>query len=93
MKEILKDKKLLCLIGAFLVLYVIMLLIIPENLDDWAWGSKEGIDRLKEGFQGYNGRYVSNIIAMGMTKVPKVLSAAFCAGTTKTNFPCTSFPR
>lgn len=79
MKEILKDKKLLYLLGAFLILYVIMLLIIPENLDDWAWGSKEGMDRLKEGFQGYNGRYVSNIIAMGITKVPKVLSAAFCA--------------
>lgn len=72
--EKLKDKK-LQIIMTFSLLYMIMLIFIPRNLDDWAWGTKTGIERLQHGFQGYNGRYLSNIITLIFTRMPAIVFA------------------
>lgn len=34
---------------------------IPFELDDWAWGSNLGLERLAEGFANENGRYAGNL--------------------------------
>lgn len=36
--------------------------------DDWAWGSSIGIDRLKNAFDGYNGRYLGNLLIILITR-------------------------
>lgn len=40
----------------------------PYTWDDWAWGSSAGMQRLESGFRNYNGRYVSNLLVMAMTR-------------------------
>lgn len=52
-----------------------MLLFIPKNLDDWTWGSNIGIERLKDHFVGYNGRYIGNLIVIILTRFPVVATA------------------
>ena len=47
------------LIGVF---FFIMSILIPLTGDDWTWKSERGIERLKSGFSGYNGRYISNLL-------------------------------
>lgn len=47
------------LIGVF---FFIMSILIPLTGDDWTWKSERGIQRLKSGFSGYNGRYISNLL-------------------------------
>ena len=42
---------------------------VPASGDDWAWGTEEGLQRLKSGFQGYNGRYLGNIIVLLLTRM------------------------
>ena len=39
-----------------------MLYLSPLRLDDWAWGSSVGIERLKTFFPDYNGRFFSNTL-------------------------------
>ena len=43
-------------------LIAILCYLFPYTGDDWAWGSKIGIDRLNNWFENYNGRYVGNLI-------------------------------
>lgn len=41
----------------------------PLNFgDDMVWGSASGIDRLHSFFEGYNGRYLGNLLIMAMTR-------------------------
>jgi len=44
------------------VFFFIMSILIPLTGDDWTWKSERGIERLKSGFSGYNGRYISNLL-------------------------------
>lgn len=36
--------------------------------DDFEWGTQPGLDQLASGFQGYNGRYLGNLIVMALTR-------------------------
>ncbi len=40
----------------------------PLTGDDWTWGTERGILRLKSKFVDYNGRYVSNILEIILTR-------------------------
>ena len=42
---------------------------VPLTGDDWTWATHIGIDRLNSGFENYNGRYVSNILEIIVTRV------------------------
>ncbi len=41
---------------------------LPLAGDDWAWGSALGIERLKNAFDGYNGRYIGNLLIILITR-------------------------
>ncbi|MDU6524670.1 MAG: hypothetical protein E6540_11950, partial [Enterococcus sp.] len=42
--------------------------MVPYNHDEWAWGTNEGIENLRNFFQGYNGRYFGDIISILITR-------------------------
>lgn len=42
--------------------------LFPYTGDDWAWGSKIGVERLNSWFDNYNGRYVGNLIVLALTR-------------------------
>lgn len=41
---------------------------LPFAGDDWAWGSSLGIERMKTAFDGYNGRYLGNLLIILITR-------------------------
>lgn len=51
---------------------------LPFAGDDWAWGSSLGIDRLKNAFDGYNGRYVGNLLIILITR-SKIARIVLCS--------------
>lgn len=48
--------------------YFIIAMLTPYTCDDWVWGSEVGIERLKNGFDNYNGRYLGNILEIIFTR-------------------------
>lgn len=56
----------------FLVLLFLMFMLLccffPYTGDDWAWGTKIGIDRLNSWFDNYNGRYAGNLLILVLTR-------------------------
>ena len=57
--------------------------LIPYTGDDWAWGSRIGMQLLNEGFAGYNGRYFSNLLEILLTRsriLKAVVMSAFLCG-------------
>ena len=42
--------------------------LFPYTGDDWAWGSRIGLERLDAWFSNYNGRYVGNMIVLVLTR-------------------------
>ena len=58
------------IIAAFIIfaVYVVLNLFFPRSGDDWAWGSKIGIDRLNSFFADYNGRYAGNLLVIALTR-------------------------
>lgn len=50
---------------------------LPFAGDDWAWGSDIGIDRLSNAFDGYNGRYLGNLLIILVTR-SVVFKVVFC---------------
>lgn len=50
------------------VFFGIFYYFLPFAGDDWAWGSSIGLDRLKNGFDGYNGRYLGNLLIILITR-------------------------
>lgn len=58
--------------------FAVLKFLIPYSGDDWAWGSYEGIERLKDFFDGYNGRYLGNILVILLTR-SKVLNVLVVA--------------
>lgn len=65
----------LALTGIVLAELFIMFLMSFPRLDDLTWGSSIGIDRLSTWFEGYNGRYVGNIIVIILTRLPAGIRA------------------
>lgn len=51
---------------------LIMSMIVVLSWDDFFWGGDSGIQLLNQKFEGYNGRYLGNIIIILMTRFPLV---------------------
>lgn len=68
------------LISCFVLFFLFLALafMFPYTGDDWAWGSEIGLERLKVFFQGYNGRYLGNLLVFTLTR-NKVLDAVVMA--------------
>ena len=55
----------------YLLVFIFLLLLcslFPYSHDDWAWGSKIGIERLNAKFYNYNGRWIGNLLALILTR-------------------------
>ncbi len=55
----------------YIILELLLLLLcwtFPYSGDDWAWGSRIGMERLSQWFANYNGRYLGNIIVLILTR-------------------------
>lgn len=64
-----KTKKQLSFLYFFTVAFWgVFYYFLPFAGDDWAWGSSVGLDRLSNWFDGYNGRYVGNLLIMLVTR-------------------------
>lgn len=61
-----------------IVFWGIFYYFLPFAGDDWAWGSGLGIDRLKNAFDGYNGRYVGNLLIIFITR-SKIARVVLCS--------------
>lgn len=71
-----EDYKLKFILGIiFLTGYFLMFFMTPMRLDDLTWGSTVGIQRLQSWFDGYNGRYIGNIIVIILTRLPAAFRA------------------
>lgn len=60
-----------------IVFFGIFYYFLPLAGDDWAWGSEIGIERLNNGFDDYNGRYLGNILILIITR-SVVARVVFC---------------
>lgn len=49
----------------------------PRSGDDWAWGSRQGVDQLDKFFAGVNGRYGGNLLILGLTRTNPVVAGIF----------------
>lgn len=69
---------------AFLVIcFAVLARLFPLSGDDWAWGSQEGLDRLANQFDGYNGRWSGNFAILFLSRspvvAPLVVSVTLCS--------------
>ena len=64
-------------LGIFIFL-LFLTFLFPYSIDDWAWGSQFGIEKLQSLFANYNGRWCGNILAMILTR-SRILRAFFMA--------------
>jgi hypothetical protein len=71
------------LAAIFLAVFALSYLV-PFSADDWTWGSEIGWARLEDHFAGYNGRYVSNLAILLLTRVPVLVPFLVAAGITLT---------
>ena len=51
-----------------LLSFFLLCLLFPFTGDDWAWGSRIGIERLETLFYNYNGRYTGNLVVLLLTR-------------------------
>lgn len=63
------NKKLYILFFAVMfVFFFAIAYMIPFTGDDWAWGAEIGLERLRNHFRNYNGRYLGNLIVIALTR-------------------------
>ena len=62
------NKKYVIFCACFFALSLVLISLVPLFGDDWMWGSYRGEELLSSWFEGYNGRYVSNLLILGMTR-------------------------
>lgn len=74
-----KNKEKIFYIILFLLLLTISYLF-PYTHDDWPWSGAEGLKRLNNLFDGYNGRWAGNILVMILTRF-RIIRAIVIAGT------------
>lgn len=62
--------------GHIIILFILLFLFFswltwntPLTGDDWTWQSQRGIDRLKNHFENYNGRYLSNVLEIIFVRI------------------------
>ena len=73
----LKENRLYIIFAAsYFVCFALLISQVPLSGDDWAWGSRLGVERLKSGFQGYNGRYMGNLVVLALTRSMVLRSVA-----------------
>ncbi|MDE6021260.1 MAG: hypothetical protein K2H01_09755, partial [Ruminococcus sp.] len=60
-----------------IIFFGIFYYFLPFAGDDWAWGCEIGIERLKSAFDGYNGRYVGNLLIILITR-SIIAKVVFC---------------
>ena len=60
-------------------LLLILAFLFPYSGDDWMWGTSAGMKLLETGFEGYNGRYIGNIVVLLLTRY-KALQVITVAG-------------
>ena len=58
--------------GCLFLVFILLTCLFPYSGDDWAWGSKIGLDRLASCFENYNGRYAGNLLVMVLTRCSAV---------------------
>lgn len=54
--------------GIVFLFYLFLAYNTPLTGDDWTWGTDRGLLRLENKFEDYNGRYVSNILEIILTR-------------------------
>lgn len=62
------NKKTVAISLVLLIAFAFLVYLFPYSGDDWAWGSRIGVDRLKTKFDNYNGRYAGNLLVMALTR-------------------------
>lgn len=71
------------LLAALLVCFAVLARFFPVSGDDWAWGTAEGLDRLENRFDGYNGRWSGNLAILFLSRsplvAPLVISLTLCS--------------
>lgn len=60
-------------------LYFVLTYLFPYSCDDLGWGTQEGLDLLSNRFEGYNGRYLGNLIVIAITR-SNILKAFVMSG-------------
>lgn len=67
---LLSSKSILKNFGLYTIIlfFAILSAIIPLSLDDYAWKSKVGINRMHHWFHDYNGRYLSNLLEIAAVR-------------------------
>jgi hypothetical protein len=60
--------------------------LFPRTGDDWSWGSQVGIGRLHDWFRNYNGRYVGNLVILGLSRTTYLAAVVVGAGLAATIF-------
>lgn len=78
MRDLFASRKRVCFCLALLLFLIALCACVLYAHDDFEWGTQPGLDRLASGFQGYNGRYLGNLIVMALTRSP-LLRTAFMA--------------
>ncbi|MGN1480221.1 MAG: DUF6056 family protein [Acutalibacteraceae bacterium] len=69
-------KAVIILIPVALALY--LALIAPYMMDDWAWATSTGQERLDSFFAGYNGRYLGNLYILALSKSLPLWCISLC---------------
>lgn len=69
-------KALIMLVPVALALY--LALIAPYMMDDWAWATSTGQERLDSFFAGYNGRYLGNLYILALSKSLPLWCISLC---------------
>ena len=54
--------------AVYFFLFIYIFWKVPYCHDEWAWGLPDRIDMMKKGFEGYNGRYLGNLLAIVITR-------------------------
>lgn len=77
MNRILKSKWLKY--SLIFLFFLVLCYLFPFFHDDWAWGSRYGIERLESHFEGYNGRWMGNFVVLLLTRsnLLKTITMAF----------------
>jgi len=68
-KKIKINNTFLLVIGIIFFFFLYLSYNTPLTGDDWTWGTDKGISRLQSFFYGYNGRYLSNIFEILLTRM------------------------
>lgn len=57
----------------FFLSVTVLAFFFPPSADDLGWATSDGMKLLQNGFADYNGRYLGNISAVFLTRIPYVL--------------------